>query len=66
MSVLPEIKRNITQLSPEELTMFRTGFAQFDAEVWDRQFEKDVNTGRLDALAEKALKDLQQGNCTDL
>jgi len=41
-------------------------FAEFDAQAWDRQFEEDVFSGRLDTLAEKALKDLRQGNCTDL
>ena len=61
-----EIERAVRQLSDDELTQFRTWFAEFDAEVWDRQFEADVADGRLDSLAEKALKDLRQGNCTDL
>ena len=37
-----------------------------DAEVWDRQLEEDVRAGRLDALAEEALRDLREGCCTDL
>jgi hypothetical protein len=41
-------------------------FAEFDAEAWDQQFETDVTTGKLDKLAEKALKHLREGNCTDL
>ena len=50
-----------SQLSQEDLAKFRTWFAEFDAADWDRQFEADVAEGRLDALAEKALKDLRKG-----
>jgi len=53
-------------LPSEELAAFRAWFAEFDAEVWDRQFEADVKAGRLDKLAEKAFKDLREGRCTDL
>jgi hypothetical protein len=66
MSKLNEIERAISQLSPEELTTFRAWFAEFDATLWDRQFEVDVAAGRLDTLAEKALKNLKEGHCTDL
>ena len=63
---LEELEKAVRQLSDEDLAQFRVWFAEFDAEVWDRQFEADVFSGRLDTLAEKALKDLRQGNCTDL
>jgi hypothetical protein len=66
MKNLEEIERAVSQLSPEELAAFRVWFAEFDAEMWDRQFEKDVVAGKLDKLAEKALKHLREGNCTDL
>ena len=66
MSTVQEITTAVSRLSPEELSMFRAWFAEFDAEVWDRQFEQDVATGRLDALAEEALRDLHEGRCTDL
>jgi len=66
MNNLPEIERAVSQLSPEELSAFRDWFAEFDAEIWDRQFEEDVAAGRLNQLAEKALQHLQEGRCTDL
>ena len=66
MSNLPEIERAVSQLSPEELSAFRDWFAEFDAEIWDQQFEEDVAAGRLNQLAEKALQHLQEGRCTDL
>ncbi len=65
-SNLGEIERAVSQLSREELAKIRAWFAEFDAANWDRQFETDVAAGRLDALADKALKDLRKGNYTDL
>ncbi|MEH2125381.1 hypothetical protein [Nostoc sp.] len=56
----------VSLLSPEDLAAFRAWFAEFDAAAWDKQIEKDVAAGRLDALAEKALKHLREGRCTDL
>jgi hypothetical protein len=66
MTTLNEIERAVSQLSPEELAVFRTWFAEFDAAVWDQQLEKDVAAGRLDALAQKAVQHLREGRCTEL
>lgn len=66
MSTLQDIERAVSQLSPEELAAFRAWFAEFDAQMWDRQIEEDVAAGRLDGLAEKALQHLREGRCTDL
>jgi hypothetical protein len=66
MRTLNEIERAVSELSQEDLAAFRAWFAEFDAARWDEQFEADVAAGRLDALAEKALKDLKEGRCTDL
>jgi hypothetical protein len=66
MSNLQEIEHAVSQLSAEELANFRVWFAEFDAAVWDQQFEEDVAAGRLDDLAQKALKHLREGRCTDL
>lgn len=66
MSSLQEIESAISQLTADELAAFRAWFAEFDAEVWDRQFEEDVAAGRLNKLAERALQHLREGRCTDL
>ena len=66
MSTIQEIQTAVSELSPEELSAFRAWFAEFDAKVWDQEFEEDVATGRLEALAEEALRDLREGRCTDL
>jgi hypothetical protein len=66
MSNLKDVEHAVRQLSSDELAAFRAWFAEFDAEIWDRQFEEDVAAGRLDKLAEKALQHLREGRCTDL
>lgn len=66
MSNLQEIETAISQLSADELAALRAWFAQFDAQIWDRQFEEDVAAGRLNGLAERALQHLREGRCTDL
>ena len=66
MRNVQEIKRAVSQLSSADLTGFRVWFAEFDAEVWDRQFEEDVAAGRLNSLAERALQHLSAGRCSDL
>ena len=66
MSSIQEIEAAVALLSPQELAEFRSWFNRFDAEAWDRQFEEDAVSGRLDALANEALEDLHAGRCTDL
>ncbi len=66
MNNLKGIELAVSQLSPEELAAFRIWFAEFDAKIWERQFEHNVASGRLEGLAEKALQHLREGRCTDL
>lgn len=66
MTTIQDIENAIRRLTPGELSAFRTWFAEFEADVWDREFEEDVKAGRLDELAEQALRDLREGRCTDL
>lgn len=66
MSKIELIEQQIEKLSPAELAAFRTWYASFDAEAWDRQFEADVKAGKLDALAENALRGHTSGQSTKL
>ncbi len=66
MSTVKEIESAVSKLTPDELQSFRSWFQEFDAAAWDKQFEKDVRAGRLDALADEALADLQAGRCKAL
>jgi len=66
MNTIDEIQTAIRSLPDQELAALREWFAELDFEAWDRQFERDVNEGRLDALAEEALRDHREGRCTSL
>ena len=66
MSTIQEIEVAVSKLSREELSSFRDWFADFDADAWDRQLEEDVRAGRLDALADEAVRDLHAGRCKEL
>lgn len=66
MGNVGNIEDRIKELSPEELAAFREWFIEFDAEAWDRQFEEDVKAGKLDRLAERALRDHAAGRSTKL
>jgi hypothetical protein len=66
MSKIEKLKKQIRQLSPEELAEFRRWFAELDAHNWDRQIGSDVKAGKLDALAENALRSHAAGQSNEL
>lgn len=66
MERVEEVERVVQELSAEELAKFREWFAAFDAAAWDRQIEADVEAGKLDALADQALRDHAAGKSTRL
>lgn len=56
----------VSSLSRDELSEFREWYEEFDAEVWDREFEEDVKTGRTGAFVEKEIIDSRVGRYTEL
>jgi len=66
MGKVENLEHEVRALSPEELARFRAWFLEFDWAAWDRQIERDVRAGKLDALAEKALRDRASGKITPL
>ena len=54
MDKVNDLERQVQGLSADELAAFRRWFAEFDSEVWDRQFESDAKAGKLSSLAERA------------
>jgi hypothetical protein len=66
MGTVREIEAAVQGLSPSDLSNFRKWFDKFDADAWDKQFEKDAQSGKLGALADEALKDLREGRSKDL
>jgi hypothetical protein len=65
MSTIQELEAAVRQLSPEDRAAFRAWYAEFDAQEWDRQMERDAAMGRLDWLVAEAKEHLQHGRCTD-
>ena len=61
-----ELQAAVSRLSSQELARFREWFEEFEAKMWDEQFEKDVRSGKLDHLADQAISDLRAGNCQEL
>jgi hypothetical protein len=66
MPAVQELQADVAQLSADELARFRVWFEEFDAKVWDKQFEEDVKLGKLDHLANQAIADFRVGNCTEV
>ena len=66
MSTVPsveELQLAVSQLSAEELARFRAWFDEFDAGVWDGQFDEDVELGKLDRLANRAIAGFRAAKC---
>jgi hypothetical protein len=66
MTRVQQIESEVEKLSPKELAAFRKWFDEFDAAAWDRQIEDDVQAGKLDALAERALRSHASGKSSRL
>jgi hypothetical protein len=63
---IQEIEQAISDLSPKELARFREWFEEFDAQAWDEQFERDAKSGKLDKIAERAIRDYRAGKAKEL
>ncbi len=66
MGTIENLKEQVRALSGEELVQFRARFLDHDWASWDAQLEHDAREGRLDALADAALRDHAAGNTTPL
>jgi hypothetical protein len=63
---IKEIETAITQLPPSQVAALAKWFEEFQAQVWDQQLERDMKTGKLDALLEEAERDFANGRCESL
>ncbi|MCP4369557.1 MAG: hypothetical protein GY797_15815 [Deltaproteobacteria bacterium] len=66
MNNIEEIKQAVIHLPPKDLAAFRRWYHEYEASIWDKQFEEDVKSGKLDFLAQQAVTDLKSGKCKDL
>ena len=63
---IEDIEKAVEQLPPENLAKFRAWFEQFEASRFDRKIEQDVRNGRLDQLADEALREFRDGRTREL
>ena len=61
-----ELEKAVTELSREDLALFRAWFEEFDAQVWDKQIKEDARSGRLDKLIAQANEEYNAGLCKPL
>jgi hypothetical protein len=58
---ITELEKAVTQLSEEELIRFRAWFDEYYAQMWDKQIEADVQSGRLDDLLAEVEEEYNAG-----
>jgi hypothetical protein len=56
-----QIERAITQLSAKELAELVSWLEEYNAQVWDKRIEEDLEAGRLDALLAEADEEYEAG-----
>jgi len=66
MTKLQRLEEEIKTLPPQEIAQLRDWLLEFDAAQWDRDIERDVNSGKLDKLFEKSLEDHRAGKSQEL
>lgn len=59
MSTLEQIEAAILTLPAEEFQRLRQWLFDIDYQRWDEQLEKDIEDGKLDALAEEAIAEFK-------
>ena len=56
-----EIEMAIMQLPSPDFTELREWFEDYASQMWDKQIEKDLKTGRLDALLAEVDQEYEAG-----
>jgi len=66
MTKLQLLEEEIKRLSPEEIAELRDWLLELDADQWDREIERDADSGKLDKVFEKSLADHRAGKSREL
>ncbi len=66
MTRLEKIEQEIAALSDGDRRKLAQWFADFQADIWDRQIERDIDAGRLDSVIEAANAEIAQGKVRPL
>ena len=62
MSTLEQIEAAILTLPSDEFQRLKQWLSDVDYQRWDEQLEKDIEDGKLDALAEEAITEFIAGH----
>ncbi len=66
MTKLQLLEDEIKRLPPEEIAQLRDWLLELDADQWDREIERDADSGKLDNVFEKSLADHRAGKSHEL
>ncbi|NER94676.1 MAG: hypothetical protein F6J86_12690 [Symploca sp. SIO1B1] len=66
MTSLPEIEAAIAQLPEGHVRQLSVWLQEYLDEIWDRQIEADLRSGKLDKLIAKAEADIAANQVRDL
>jgi len=66
MTKLQLLEEEIKKLSPEEVAQLRDWLLELDADQWDREIERDANSGKLDEAFENSLADHRIGKSREI
>ena len=58
MTAFEQVATQVQQLNPEDLVKFREWFTEYSWQQWDGQIELYSKSGKLKAIAQKALGNL--------
>ena len=66
MTELDQIENRILKLSPTDFEKFRKWFREHEWDEWDRQIERDSDSGKFKALTERVLADHAAGRTSHI
>jgi hypothetical protein len=61
-----EIETAISELPPAQVAELADWFDSYRAQLWDKQIEQDLDSGKLQTLLDEARRDLESGRCEPL
>ncbi len=66
MENIKHLEYEISKLNSEELAEFRAWFEKYDSEIWDKQLQSDIESGKLDEYGQQAVKDYKNGKYKEI
>jgi len=66
MTKLKNLEREVQRLTRDEMAAFRAWFREYDSDAWNRQIEEEIQTGKLDSLAEEAVAAYRTGRTKEI